>query len=1298
MKKGLGGYPYSESLSSSENDDSYGDDAFGRKKNYGLGNEDVLGQQMSSTAGMYNLSKVKAGMFNNFGNSASKGFGNTGGMFGNLAKTGGFSNNIDDIYNIDLNTEKYKKEEEKPTDKKTNKKNKKKKGGFMDDLEDEIEKEEKEKEEDDDILKGGDESNQQYDDFEKDEKKEPIKDEKKEEEKIPPKKKAKNFMENLEDDFGTSNNEFVDSKKKSESNSIDDKLNEKKEQKKEDSNIEVESVPDENIKASDNFSQKEEKEVKEEKVEKENENNNNNAVSKNAMEEYMKKHNLVNMNNAVPQNEENEKSKMKDSYNLQSQSQNTVNNKTTSKKNANSEEDDDYGGFEDDVASLEDSKMIKNNKQSISNSLITQNKKFPNKAKNETSKVIPSESNVSDRVNKFLASGSGDGYSNNDFVNSEEIKDLEKDKSKGTSESLIKQVNEEHKKNMEEVANPQKFSTLNDKIISSNNINNNNNVNSLNSVNSTDVQNLIGKEINKYFQSENFKNLISYQNNNNINSYKNTGNFDQGNQGYITFNSERKTGRFNKIDLYIRHESSFNIYKMPAIKEYDNLLLLKKNAALEQEQKRRNIAEFELSKLKGINLELQKEIKNLQKLESDKEELIREKIENEKLIEKMKQGMDELRNEYDDKIKLIEQRINSRENKLNEHKINEIEQKYQMDLINKKYEVDQIKIERDFFANQYKTLEEENKKLKDNREFNQTLNELKKDNYILHEKINELEKQKESIEIEYAKLKLSAPESNNNTGVIKPNNDVNFNNNNLNKELNNKPDTLKIYEQLLNEREITTQENLLNNYLKEIERLNKEIYFLKTIPSGNATTTNQILKNNYVNDNNETVNSGKINENQGGISTLNNITTDNIKNKNINIIQGKNYQINPSLQESAEKQIKKLQNFLLPSKSDPMNNKITIMEKEFKRLQTDDNPNTIPFDTFISVMKNMQVPLSSSELMEIFNNFPRIKGNCIRMNDFINAMNSKVPSAFFMQSDPTYLNELEAKLIKSQNRIKELEKFILVNNNENEEFKEQIKKLTGENKTLKNKINDLNSQILQYFLYREEKNMSNPDVIQMKEKMKNFEIKNKNMNDELSEKFGKYEKKIDIIKKTYEDDRSVLLKEKDSYKEQINTLKNKNEKIKNDFEKKEIKYKAEIDQLNEKLQKYKKNYNIMINKNEVIKQEKERILNSFKDKGFDPDQIMTFVNSSTDIQLILKKVEDLERKNLNREEIYKKICLNINATQVNKELEKLSKKHEEEKRGLLKIIAQKNNELNSIKTEFYGIMTELEKMKATKFK
>ena len=46
-----------------------------------------------------------------------------------------------------------------------------------------------------------------------------------------------------------------------------------------------------------------------------------------------------------------------------------------------------------------------------------------------------------------------------------------------------------------------------------------------------------------------------------------------------------------------------------------------------------------------------------------------------------------------------------------------------------------------------------------------------------------------------------------------------------------------------------------------------------------------------------------------------------------------------------------------------------------------------------------------------------------------------------------------------------------------------------------------------------------------------MEIKSKSMDSELSEKFGKYERRIEELQKTYEDQKINLLKEKDGFKE-----------------------------------------------------------------------------------------------------------------------------------------------------------------------
>lgn len=57
-----------------------------------------------------------------------------------------------------------------------------------------------------------------------------------------------------------------------------------------------------------------------------------------------------------------------------------------------------------------------------------------------------------------------------------------------------------------------------------------------------------------------------------------------------------------------------------------------------------------------------------------------------------------------------------------------------------------------------------------------------------------------------------------------------------------KSDTMKVYEQLLNEREMNAQEKLLNNYLKEIKKLNEEIIFLKSINSYPKNKDMNLLK------------------------------------------------------------------------------------------------------------------------------------------------------------------------------------------------------------------------------------------------------------------------------------------------------------------------------------------------------------------------------------------------------------------------------------------------------------------------
>ena len=1185
---------YNESMESSEsnNDESY-DKMFNHNKKFGKNNQS---KKMASTGGanMYNLNNVKSNAFADFGNS---GFGNSnfgktaqfGNMLGPFNNKGGLGNDIYNLNNIDLDLDKYKDENKK-----------------------------KENAEDKKSIRESTES-----------------------------KKGNKFIDQIGDEFGDSSlnkNSKIDYTEQSQRGSKISKENKQiKEEEKEEEEKE-EEIEEEKEDEKKDFNAL--NEVKNEQ------NQENEEEKRRKMMEYMESHKpKINFEeNKVVKNE----NEIKNSSNIEEQINSNINDTNHSKLENKSKidsskvnEDEYYNDFDNNIESI-----AINNQDNITSLMAKKNDLQKEKDNINTGKQAISESNT----NKYLASSDYEGEFGESNI--KEINKIEEKNNKSLGvDSLINQVNNEHKQKSENLESLEskitnkdikKEENINPNIYSNNNLNNiinsNNYINSVASGDSVNVKNIIRNEVKKYdndipglnkneYNDKKFipgsDSIVSNNNqyNNNLNKYSyNLNPYNNQFQGY-TFKNDKKN-EFNLNDLRRINIQNFAILKYS--KKQIDLLKLKNDEALKQERRKRENVEFENRALREENSKLLKEI--------------------EILSNQKNQNFEELKLDYENSVKAIENVVINREIQKAQNLIKDMENKYQTDIIKKDNEINRLKNEYEFLENRYKNLDEEYKKIKDMNEKDERIYELENEKYRLYEQINEM-KQKQNT-------KKALPINNNN-------------NNN-----NNKSDTTKVYEQLLNEREINTQEKILNNYLKEIKKLNEEIIFLKGLVPGSKLSGP----------------GPKQKENLSNIDmTLNNI---NYRKSNNN-----NYVINPSLQESAEKQIRKLQNFLLPSSpNDASENKMILMEKEFNRLQNKESPNEITFDNFLSVMKRLQVPLSSNELIEVFNNFPRIKGNRIRMNDFINALNSKVPSSYFMQSDPSYLNELESKLIKGQNRIKELEKFILVNNNENEEFKEQLKKSMNENKLLKNKINDLNSQILQYFLFREEKNLSNPDVIQMKEKMKNFELKNKTMNNELSEKFGKYEKKIEELKKTYEDERINLLKEKDGFKDQINKLKNEKEKAKNEFDKREIKYKSEIDQLNEKLIKYKKNYNILINKNENNKKEKERILNSFKDRGFDSEQIMTYINSSANIQEILNKIEDLERKNLNREEIYKKICMDVNQTQVNKELEKLKKKHEEEKRGLLKIITQKNNELNSIKSEFFGIMNELERLKASKFK
>ena len=133
-------------------------------------------------------------------------------------------------------------------------------------------------------------------------------------------------------------------------------------------------------------------------------------------------------------------------------------------------------------------------------------------------------------------------------------------------------------------------------------------------------------------------------------------------------------------------------------------------------------------------------------------------------------------------------------------------------------------IESNIIINNYKKndneiMTENISKLKDSKENEEQLNNLKSENYRLYAQLNDMKNKK-----------------NKGFESIKKENEQLF------KDDKKKSDTMKVYEQLLNEREMNAQEKLLNNYLKEIKKLNEEIIFLKSINSYPKNKDMNLLK------------------------------------------------------------------------------------------------------------------------------------------------------------------------------------------------------------------------------------------------------------------------------------------------------------------------------------------------------------------------------------------------------------------------------------------------------------------------
>lgn len=197
---------------------------------------------------------------------------------------------------------------------------------------------------------------------------------------------------------------------------------------------------------------------------------------------------------------------------------------------------------------------------------------------------------------------------------------------------------------------------------------------------------------------------------------------------------------------------------------------------------------------------------------------------------------------------------------------------------------------------------------------------------------------------------------------------------------------------------------------------------------------------------------------------------------------------------------------------------------------------------------------------------------------------------------------------------------------------------------------------------------------------------------ELALKISEYETKLKGIRDVVES----------NSKEEINKLRDTNDGlVKENSELKiklseiELESKSKLDKATDKIHKLKKNLSNANENTTKLNKEKEKLINLLNKKNINSNFINNYL-SAEDIEILEKKISDLEKRNKDREDHYKLLCQAANTQQINKEIENVTKKFDAERKELLRQINQKNAEMILFKKEFEVIVEELEKMKISK--
>lgn len=754
---------------------------------------------------------------------------------------------------------------------------------------------------------------------------------------------------------------------------------------------------------------------------------------------------------------------------------------------------------------------------------------------------------------------------------------------------------------------------------------------------------------------------------------------------------------FNKAETFLLKDNKmkrFNLLKVDNLQ--DEFFLgtkmskreireLKLETALNEERKRRDFFELQCNQQKFLIEELENKVKKLQFTMIENTELKKLNFEIKQKYEELEADLVTAKENFEEQIKLIEDRIQQREAKNKNQKIMEITRNYDIDVDNLKSELNEKKDESKYLTEKCEFLEKENTKLSLNKltnlETNDKIKSLQNENFIVHEKYNELLDKFERLSNEKDKIERQLTDkivneklderieikSGNNFFNAKNNNNIqslkgsmiNFNSE---KEEEGNNNNLNVFDQLLIERESNIQETIIKSYIKEVERLNNEIKLLKNI--------NQVNKNNNF--------FNEINE-------------------------------KPILKESAEEKTKILALNLQKAEIN-----LNLLENEF--VQNDIfKYGDCDLESFLKIFIDIfKLKIDKYDLIEVFNNFNRSKDNKIRYSDLINALKSKYPVNFFVQADPTYLQDLEKKIIESEAKNKDLLRQIesiqfnineydsKLKHSELEKEKlalkfDNLEKDKSSNQNIFNEImknNFLTTQGLS--IQTNQQNMEKDLMIErLKNKIKDLENINLNILKEFDSKIKDYEDKFQNVKgqieKSLKEEHDKITKEKIIQNEElhfeIKTLKDKLLKI-------ELNFNSEINKLQDKNKKYKRNLLSQKTKLNKVEVEKQKIL---KLKGFDPIEINKIMHSE-EIEILIKKSEELAKRYSDREEQYAQICRNSANNQIKKELIASNNKFEKERKEYQNIIANKNSELKEIKQEFEEIYFELQELKISNLK